>query len=108
MGATREVYVKTASGYERKPVTLGLYNEKMVEVRDGLAEGDEVVINPKVLLGDAKTRTRDGGGEGNASGEKSGKEGYGEKGKKGAKKGGFPGGGPGGPKGPGPGGPSAN
>jgi len=106
LGAKREVFVRTPTGYDRREVTLGLYNEKMVEVRDGLHEGDEVVINPKVLLGDAKARTRDGGGEGN--GEKSGKEG-GEKGpggKKGGKKGGFPGGGPGGPKGPG--GPPAN
>ncbi|MBA4186849.1 MAG: hypothetical protein C0467_02405 [Planctomycetaceae bacterium] len=62
MGATREVFVKTASGeYERKPVTLGLYNERMVEVRTGLAEGDEIVVNPKVLMGDSKTKTRDGG-----------------------------------------------
>ena len=31
----------------------------MVEVREGLGEGDEVVLNPKVLLGD-KAKTRDG------------------------------------------------
>ncbi len=60
MGAAREVYVKTPTGYERKPVILGLYNEKMIEVRTGLNEGDEVVVNPKVLLGDKdKTKTRD-------------------------------------------------
>ena len=34
----------------------------MVEVREGLDEGDEVVINPKVLLGDKdKTKTREPG-----------------------------------------------
>lgn len=61
MGATREVFVKTAGGFDRRTVVLGLYNDRMVEVRSGLAEGDEVVINPKVLLGDKdKTRTRDG------------------------------------------------
>lgn len=63
LGAKRHVWVKTAEGgYDKKEVTLGLYNDRMVEVRDGLAEGDEVVINPKVLEGDSKTKTRDGGG----------------------------------------------
>ena len=61
MGTTRKVYVKTLTGYELKEVKLGLYNEKFVEIREGLAEGDEVVMNPKVLLApDDKTRTRDG------------------------------------------------
>jgi multidrug efflux pump subunit AcrA (membrane-fusion protein) len=110
MGAKREVFVKTPTGYERKPITLGLYNEKSVEIREGLNEGDEIVLNPKVLLApDDKTRTRDDGGK---NGTKSGKgdktdgaEGGGPKGE---------GGGPGGPggnkggkgkKGGGPGGP---
>ncbi|HEV3385160.1 MAG TPA: hypothetical protein VG097_10100 [Gemmata sp.] len=97
MGATREVFVKNDNNYERKTITLGLYNDRMVEVRDGLNEGDEIVINPKVLLGDSKTKTRDG------SDQKSGK---GKDGKDGNKDGGDPtkkgkkggGGGPGGPK----------
>ncbi|MBA4063898.1 MAG: hypothetical protein C0501_09335 [Isosphaera sp.] len=61
LGGKREVFVRTPDNrYERKAVTLGLYNERVVEVRDGLAEGDEVVTNPKVLLGDKdKTKTRD-------------------------------------------------
>ena len=111
MGATREVFVKTPAGYERRPVTLGLYNEKVVEIRTGLAEGDEVVLNPKVLLApDDKTRTRDdtgkgGGGrgdggkannpkgEGSSDGPPSGgspKGGGGSKGGKGKKSGGGP------------------
>jgi multidrug efflux pump subunit AcrA (membrane-fusion protein) len=107
MGAKRKVFVKHGTGYEEKDVTLGLYNEKMVEVKDGLAEGDEVVINPKVLLGDSKQKTRDGGaapgeGAGNGKGGEGGKgKGGGEGGKKGdptkrkgkGGKGGFPGGG---------------
>ncbi len=87
MGATREVFVKTGNGYERRPVVLGLYNDKMIEVREGLVEGDEVVTNPKVLIGDSKSKTRDGtdqksgkGGEG-----KGGKEGGGDQPKKGKK-----------------------
>jgi HlyD family secretion protein len=61
LGASREVFVKTPTGYDRRPVKLGLYNEKVVEIREGLAEGDQVVINPKVLLGDEKTKTREAG-----------------------------------------------
>jgi HlyD family secretion protein len=60
MGATREVFVKTPTGFDRREIVLGLYNDKMVEVRSGLVEGDEIVVNPKALLGDKdKTRTRD-------------------------------------------------
>lgn len=70
MGVTREVFAKVpGGGYERKEVTLGLYNEKFVEIKSGLAEGDEVVMNPKVLLApDDKTRTRDGGTGGGSKG----------------------------------------
>jgi multidrug efflux pump subunit AcrA (membrane-fusion protein) len=73
MGAKRQVFVKTPTGYDRRDVTLGLYNEKVVEIRDGLAEGEEVVLNPKVLLApDDKTRTRDGD-DSRGGGEKGGK-----------------------------------
>ncbi len=60
MGAVREVFVKADHGYERRQVTLGLYNEKMVEIRSGLQEGEQVVINPRVLLGENKIKTREG------------------------------------------------
>ncbi len=33
LGGAREVYVKTdAGGYDRRPVKLGIYNEKVVEI----------------------------------------------------------------------------
>lgn len=96
MGASREVFVKNASGgYERKAVTLGLYNERMVEVRSGLAEGDEIVLNPKVLLGDTKTKTRDGSdskGGGDTKGGDAKDADAPKKGKKGMGAGGPPGG----------------
>ena len=115
-GATRPVYVKTGDGkFERKDVKLGLYNDKMIEVTEGLSEGDEVVTNPKALLDENdKTKTRDGpeeklGGKDKGNGDYKGgapageKGGFGEKGagggdptkKGGGKKGGgFGGGGP--------------
>jgi hypothetical protein len=79
MGAKREVFIKNGTAFDRKQVTLGISNEKVVEIREGLSEGDEIVINPKVLLGpDDKTRTRDDvkngkeGGSGGWKGEGSG------------------------------------
>jgi hypothetical protein len=64
LAAKREVFVRTPTGYDRRLVTLGIYNEKVVEITDGLKEGDEVVLNPKVLLAaDDRTRTRDEGGK---------------------------------------------
>jgi multidrug efflux pump subunit AcrA (membrane-fusion protein) len=116
LGSRRMVFVKTPTGYEGREVTLGLYNEKMVEVREGLAEGDEVVINPRVLPREllGENRTRDAAGEGGGAGgekRKGGGEGFGGEGqkKKGGGKKGFGGQkGPGGPMGPGgPGGPGA-
>lgn len=93
MGTKREVFVKTATGFDRREIKLGMFNEKMVEVRDGLAEGDQVVINPKVLLAtDDKTKTREDGNKG-----KGGSKGEGD-----APKGeGMPKGGEGAPKGEG-------
>lgn len=60
MGQARKVHVRTPAGYQEREVKLGLSNEKMVEVREGLNEGDDVVLNPKVLIGEkAKTRELD-------------------------------------------------
>ena len=74
MGATRKIYVKTATGYEEREIKLGLYNEKFVEIREGLTEGDEIVMNPKVMLtADDKTRTRDGDGKGGGNKGEGGK-----------------------------------
>lgn len=103
MGAGRKVWVKApGGGYEEREVKLGLYNDRMVEVREGLAEGDEVVINPKVLMGDNKAKTRDGGGAAPGEGKGDGMPGAegGWKGQKGGfdpskMKGAMPGGGKG-------------
>lgn len=102
LAAKREVFVKTPSGFDRRQVTLGIYNEKVVEISEGLKEGDEVVLNPKVLLAaDDRTRTRDDGGKAGPASGGSGKGDYskggdspkGEGGSGKGKKGGFPKGG---------------
>ena len=38
---------RTASGHEKRPVELGLSNNTRIEIKDGLAEGDEVLLNPR-------------------------------------------------------------
>jgi multidrug resistance efflux pump len=60
MGATRECFIVTPHGPERRPITVGLSNDKEAEISSGLVEGDEVVLNPKALVGD-KVKTREPG-----------------------------------------------
>lgn len=56
-GAKRTVWVMTAGGPQERQVDLGLSNEKMAEVKSGLQAGDQVVVNPKAIVGNAaKTR----------------------------------------------------
>jgi multidrug efflux pump subunit AcrA (membrane-fusion protein) len=103
MGGRRSVYVKTDTGFDERQVVLGLYNEKMVEVREGLKEGDQVVINPKVLLGENRAKTRSEGDDQGGGDDKS--EGKGKR--RGPEGGGKYGDGPGasgGPEGASPGG----
>ena len=56
-GRTRKVFVMTPDGPEEREIQIGLSNEKMAEVKSGLQAGDQVVVNPKAILGNAaKTR----------------------------------------------------
>ncbi len=57
-GPKRRVYVMTPAGPVERVVELGLFNDKMVEVRAGILEDDQVILNPKVFLGE-KAKTRD-------------------------------------------------
>jgi multidrug efflux pump subunit AcrA (membrane-fusion protein) len=59
MGLERKVIVMTPEGTKERTVKIGLNNDKYVEVKEGLEEGDEVVENPKAVVGD-KVKTRDG------------------------------------------------
>jgi multidrug resistance efflux pump len=52
MGNKRKCFVMTGTGPQERMVTLGLSNDKMVEVQDGIAEGEEVILNPRMLMSD--------------------------------------------------------
>jgi hypothetical protein len=76
LGQKRKVFVNALDGPKERDVTIGLANERVVEIKDGLNEGDIVVLNPKAILGDkAKTRqvidnNRDGlSGDGKGKGK---------------------------------------
>ena len=51
------MFVNTPIGPHERDVTVGLSNERVVEIKDGLTEGDDVILNPKAILGD-KVKTR--------------------------------------------------
>jgi HlyD family secretion protein len=53
MGNKRRVYVLTPNGPEPREVVVGLSNDRMAVIESGLAEGEEVIVNPRVLLSDA-------------------------------------------------------
>jgi hypothetical protein len=90
MGRKRRVYVMTEKGPEAREVTVGLSNEKMAEIEDGLREGDQVIVNPRVLLSEKEkaelgenTYRRGPGKDGKDKGDGKGKEGKGKDGGKG-------------------------
>ncbi|MGQ9574145.1 MAG: efflux RND transporter periplasmic adaptor subunit [Thermoguttaceae bacterium] len=43
-------YVKKGSEIEKRPVVLGMSNDQFVEIRSGLAEGEEVLRNPPIVV----------------------------------------------------------
>lgn len=40
--------------FERRPLTVGLTNDKVFEIKDGLKEGDVVLLNPKAMVEEAR------------------------------------------------------
>jgi len=105
LGDTRKCFVMTEGGPVERLIKLGLSNERVVEVREGLREGEQVVINPRALVGD-KVKTRDQrSDEGKGEGKGGRSKGQGGSGKQGA--GGYPPGAGGYPPGAGVGGPKS-
>jgi hypothetical protein len=64
----RTCFVLTPDGPAERPILIGQRNDRMVEVREGLAEGEEVVLNPQTLVGDRVKTRRPGAGNGNGNG----------------------------------------
>lgn len=57
MGRQRKCFVVTPEGPQERDIMVGQSNERMAEIKEGVQEGEEVVLNPKALVGDkAKTR----------------------------------------------------
>ncbi|MEO6809962.1 MAG: HlyD family efflux transporter periplasmic adaptor subunit [Isosphaeraceae bacterium] len=50
------VYVLTDEGTRRTDVTLGITNDKMIEIKTGLKPGDQVALNPSALIGEEERR----------------------------------------------------
>lgn len=73
MGKNRQLVVMTADGPEIRDAVVGMSNDKMAEIKEGLKEGDEVVLNPRTVLGDKIKTGKPGRGKGDG-GEKSGGE----------------------------------
>ena len=64
------VAVKVKGGIEWRDVKLGGANEKRVEVKEGIKDGERVVLNPLSLMSEEeKTRKLGGGATGRPSGE---------------------------------------
>jgi multidrug resistance efflux pump len=52
MGLDRHVIVMTPEGPREHAVKIGASNQTMAQIKDGIQEGDLVVLNPKAVLGD--------------------------------------------------------
>ncbi|MBI1309729.1 HlyD family efflux transporter periplasmic adaptor subunit [bacterium] len=48
-------YVMTPQGPVKRQLLLGMTNDKMVEVKDGVAEGEHVILNPRNLQQESET-----------------------------------------------------
>jgi RND family efflux transporter MFP subunit len=50
------VYLITPDGPERREVRLGMFNDTMIEVTEGLREGDKVALDPIALMAETELR----------------------------------------------------
>src|SRR5438874_228272 len=60
MGETRKCFVMNHGKPEEREIVVGLSNDKEAEITSGLKEADEVVTNPKLIVGE-KMKTRQAG-----------------------------------------------
>jgi hypothetical protein len=47
-------WVETPKGAERRPVVIGATNNTFIEIKDGVLEGDEVLLNPRTVMSEAR------------------------------------------------------
>jgi multidrug efflux pump subunit AcrA (membrane-fusion protein) len=52
MGKHRKCFVVTPEGHEERDIEIGMTNSKMAEIKSGLREGEEVILNPRSLMSD--------------------------------------------------------
>ena len=64
-GGKPRCFVQTAKGPEAREIEVGLTDEKYIAITHGLEEGEDVVLNPRVLLSEKekKGRKKKGGQE---------------------------------------------
>lgn len=48
------VWVVTSDGPEKRPVVVGRTNESVIEIKDGLVEGEVVLLNPRAVVEEAR------------------------------------------------------
>lgn len=54
LGRKTFCWVRSARGIERRPVVVGLSSSDRIEIKDGLAEGDDLLLNPRAVLAEAR------------------------------------------------------
>jgi multidrug efflux pump subunit AcrA (membrane-fusion protein) len=54
-GGKFNCWVVTDTGTERRPLLLGTRNDEMVEIKDGVQQGETVVVNPRATVPEART-----------------------------------------------------
>lgn len=50
IGRDQYSWVRIGDNYERKAIKIGRTNERQIEVKEGLSDGDRVVMNPRTLF----------------------------------------------------------
>ena len=53
-GEQNYCYVADASKVEERPVALGDSNDVLVEIKDGVNQGDRVILNPRAVIPEAR------------------------------------------------------
>jgi multidrug resistance efflux pump len=73
LGGRRRCYVLTPEGPQVRDIVVGQSNDRMAEIREGLKEGDEVILNPKAVAGDSIKTPKPGADKGAPSKDEPGK-----------------------------------